>query len=308
MLNKQFRFLTLLVLTSTIVMAFVSPANAAGLIETMPLWRAQVRITTGSTATAGTNGIPAVRLNGSSSGVRWLNPPSPTAFDAGRIDTYDLRLLATPSEITMLRIGVAGNDDWCIKKVELLLNGRLAFAHNPVPGNGCASITGGTYVEYSSAALRSNPAWSNYGAPPSLPTGLSAPSLTAIATGVTGSAMRSDTNVGWDMTRPLTVARKTPSSVTVAFGIWIHDPSGIETSFRVRLTYDVQLFVGVDGRLHAFKTNASCCYHYGMSDAVVDHLNTALSRTTDVPVPHAPLRFDVDALSNITWRYAPVVG
>ena len=110
-----------------------SPASATSAIETMPLWRLQVRVTTGDTDTAGTNGNPAFRFNSTLAGVRTLNPPSITAFDRGRVDTYDLRLLDSPSQITMLRVGIAGNDDWCVKRVELLFNGRVAFAEELKP-------------------------------------------------------------------------------------------------------------------------------------------------------------------------------
>jgi len=293
------------------------PANAAAPIETMPLWHLQVRITTGNTAAAGTDGTPALRFNSTTSGVRTLNPPSKSAFDAGHVDSYDLRLFGSPSEITMLRIGIAGNDDWCVKRVELWFNGRVAFAQDAVPGGACASIKAGTYLQYSSAELRANPAWTGYGTPPPLPTRMTVTDLRALVTSVSGSAMLSSAGVYWDPAVALTVTRKTPTSIGVSFGIRIVDPSGIESSFTAKVTYDAQLFVGTDGKLHVRKTNALCgiivtpngCYQYDMSNAVIAQLDTALSRMTATsPPPHYPLRFGVDAYATITWSRPPVIG
>jgi len=257
----------------------------------------------GDTSSAGTNGNPAFRFNPTTTGVRALNPPSASAFDAGHVDTYDLRLFNTPSQITMLRIGIAGSDDWCVKKIELLFNGRVAFAQDAVPGGACAAINAGTYLEYSSSTLRNNPSWAGYGTPPALPSGMTAATLRAVATSVTGSAMLSSPGVRWDPAKPLTVVRKSSTTLGVSFGVVIYDPSGIESPFTATITYDVRLSVGSDGNLHATKTNASCCYHYSMSDAVVAHLDTSLSRMTARPAPHNPLRFAIDAFTNITWSY-----
>jgi hypothetical protein len=284
------------------------PANAQPIDEAMPLWRLQVRITTGSSAGAGTRVHPSLRFNNSASGTRALNPRSPTAFDANSVTTYDLRLFGSPSEITMLRVGIAGNDPWCVKKIELLFNGRLAFSRT-APGGGCDTIKAGAPLEYSSAVLRSSGSWTTYGAPPPLPTRMSASDLHALVTGVTGSAMLSATGrtVTWDRAVPLTVVRKTSRSVSVSFGIHVLDPSGVDAPEEARITYDIQLSVGTDGKLHAAKSNPSCCFHFEMSNAVVAQLDMALSRMTARPAPHDPLRFGVDAGTNITWRFTPVV-
>jgi hypothetical protein len=286
----------------------VSPASAAAPIETMSVWRLQVRVTTGDTANAGTNGVPAVRLNSSSDGVRVLNPPNSTAFDRGHVDTYDLRLLAAPSSITMLRLGIAGGDDWCVRRVALIINGRAAFDRDAVPGGACATIGPGTYVEFSSTDLRTNPAWANYGTPPPLPTGLSAAALRAYVISATGSAMRATPGVVWDPANPMTLTTGPAKSIAVSYRIRIYDPAGIESPFTARITYNLRFFVGADGRLHVVKENASCCYHYGMSDAVAAQLDTALSRMTARPLPYDPLRFGIDPLTNITWSFVPVIG
>jgi hypothetical protein len=292
--------LTTLLLAVTLAAA--GPVYAAGPIETMPLWRLQVRITTGTTATAGTNGFPALRLNATTTGVRTLNPQSSSAFDAGHVDTYDLRLLASPSQITMLRLGIAGSDDWCVKRVELLFNGRVAFARDAVPGGACASIKGGTYLEYSSADLRSNPAWTRYGAPPALPSRMSATHLRALVSDVTGSQILASTGISWNRAVPVTVTRKAFDIIKVSFGIL---ESRGPFKFPVKISYNLRIFVGTDGRLHAIWP-LSCCDH-GLQVAVMGQLDAALSRMTARPAPHDPLRFGIDADTNIAWRYVPVV-
>jgi hypothetical protein len=294
--------------TATIDTHGAAHANAAAApIETTPIWRLQLRIVTGDSPTAGTNGIPAVRLNSTNQGVRTLNPSNSTAFDRAHVDTYDLRLLDRASQITMLRIGIAGNDDWCVKQVTLILNNRVAFDRNVVPGGACATIRAGTYVEYSSTDLRTNPSWVNYGTPPPLPTRLTATDLRAIVANVTGSAMTATAGVSWNPATPLTLTRTTSRTIRVAYGIRIVDPSGIESPFTATITYTLELHVGVDDKLHVRKQNPSCCYHYTMSDAVVAHLDTALTRMTSKPVPHDPLSIGVDAATNINWSYHPVI-
>jgi hypothetical protein len=296
----------LLALVAGLSIAGAGSSSAAVSIENMPLWRIQVRVTTGS---AGTDGHPAFRFNPSATGVRTLNPPSHTAFDANRVDTFDVRLFKSPSEITMLRVGLAGSDDWCVKKVELIFNGRLAFSRDAVPGGACATIRGGTYLEFSRTDLRTNPAWVNYGTPPSLPLRMTAATLRAHVTSVTGSTMLSAPGVHWNPAVAVQVVKKTNHSFKVTVGLTIVDPSGIESSFNEKITYDVVLVTGTDGRMHATKANASCCYHYGTSDAVVAQLDAALSRLTVRPTTsNNPLRFGVDAQTNINWSWVPVIG
>jgi len=290
-------------LASVTLAATAGPASAASAIETMPLWRLQVRVVTGDTASAGTTGTPAIRFNGSSTGVRSLNATG-NPWGVSHNTLYDLRLFDSPSQMTMLRVGVTGTDDWCIKRIELLFNGRVAFAQDAVPGSGgaCASIRGGTYLEYSYADMRNNAAWTAYGTPPAYPRSLPATSLRQIVAGVTGSAMLStgdNPKVRWDVERPLVIVRQTSTSVRISYGIRFSTP--VEPTNTAIISYDVRLFVGTDGLLHAAKANPSCCYHYTMSDAVVAQLDTALSRMSVRPGAPIPLRFTIDSLTNISW-------
>jgi hypothetical protein len=296
--------------------ASAAPANAAAAIETMPLSRLQVVITTGGTYNPadtvttddeGTDGNPALRFNGTTTGVRTLNPPARNAFDAGHVDTYDLRLFGSPSELTMLRIGIAGTDSWCVKKVELRFNGRSAFVRDAVPGgSSCVSLRGGSYLEYSSADLRNNPAWTAYGTPPALPSSMSASSLRTLVRDVTGSAMLAQPSLRWDPAVPFSVVRTSTSTVHVSFGLLEVDPTGIDGINIVRPSYIIGLYVGADGKLHA--TLRSWNVSNVTIQPVVTQLDAALSRMTARTAPHDPLRFAVDTSTNINWSYTPVLA
>lgn len=283
-----------------------APAEAAGGIESMPLWRVQVRVITGDTESAGTTGKPAFRFNGTSTGVRTLNPPSTTAFGKSQESTHDLRHFDTPSQMTMLRIGIAGTDEWCIRKTELILNNRVAFSQEAVPGSPkeCKPIRGGTYLEYSYSQMRNNPSWRDFGSPPALPSGMSAATMHQMVTSVTGSAMLSSPLgivVTWDPARPLRIVRRTTTTVAVSYGVIVYATG--ESPEKAVISYDLRLYVGGDGNLHAFKTNASCCHHYSMTDNALAQVNTALSRMSARPAPHAPLRFTIDSFANVSWTY-----
>lgn len=211
--------------------------------------------------------------------------------------------------MTMLRVGVSGSDPWCIRRTELLLNGRVAFGQDAVPNadgtqsTRCRSITGGTLLSYSSAALRSNPAWTSY-LRPTQPTSMSAAMFAQMVTAMTGSAMLSNTPglaVSWNTAVPFTTVRRSSTTLGVSFGITFTDLSGVEPPNTALISYDVRLSVGSDGRLHAAKANPSCCYHFAMSDAAVAQIDTALSRMSARPLAPIALRFAVDSAKNINW-------
>jgi hypothetical protein len=275
------------------------PAIAGEPIETMPLWRLRVRITSDT----GTNRKPVMRFNRTAAGVRAMNPRSRGTF--GPVpDKYDLRLLDSPSRITMLRLGIAGSKDRCVRRIELFFNGKRAFDAT-VPASTC-EIRGGKNIEFSSTELRRNRAWTGYTLPP-LPTELRAGDLERMVTGVTGSAMSSVRGISWDLAVPLTIVRTTSSMFRVSFGILIKVPPEPENS--ATLSYQVRLFVGREGRLRATKVGEPCCADYEpMYDAVVGQLDTALNRLTVRPVGEQdPLTFGIDALTNIDWRWEPVI-
>lgn len=309
----------LLPLLLTMVGAAAAPASAAGPIERMPLWRLQVVITTVGNSDDGDgagDGTPMLRLNRTATGVRVLNPRASKAFEpipglGARVDRYDLRLLDSPSRITMLRLGIAGDGGWCVRKIELLFNGKPAF-RDRIDKDRCR-ITPAKPLEYTSAQLRSNALWAGF-SPPPLPRRLDRVDLEEIVTGVTGSTLRSLSGTDWDRAVPLTIARLTSKTFRVRFGIWVALDDSAGDSFRVRVSHVVRLFAGPEGRLRATGIGASCspaCNNHqevALSDAVVAQLNTALNRLTVRPAGETdPLSFGMDALKNIAWRWVPVI-
>jgi hypothetical protein len=284
-------------------------AAAVDPIETMPLWRVQVRITTGTVPDAATKGHPAIRFNPTTTGVRTLNPQSPTAFSRGREVTHDVRLFNDASQITMLRLGIAGADNWCVQKVQLVLNDRIAFSW-VVSGGTCARIEqGARNLDFSFADLRNNPAWKAYGQPPALPRRMSLADLRARIASVTGSAILTMPRVSWDLLTPVRVFRKTSTTVGVTYALMARDRFPF-TARKVPITFDVRFSVGFfDGKLHSEMRNPVPTDYAGRaSGPAVADLNTALTRMTTVPLPHPPLSFGVDAGANLSWRFVPVVG
>jgi hypothetical protein len=314
MLINRRRGIGLAVLTSlvfTTAAASAGPAGAAGPIERMPLWRLQVRIT----AIGAPAEDPVLRFNRNTTGVRTMKPRSISAYIPARAQKYDLRLFDSPSRITMLRLGIPGSEPWCVKKVELFFNGRLAFddlvTNADTTDDHECRIKGGTYIEYTSVRLRSDDKWTSYGSPPPLPTRLRAEDLWSIVTGVTGSTLESFPFIYWDIAVPLDIVRLTASTFRVSFGINVSPPGD---NVQAKVSFRVRLFVGPEGRLRATNLGVPLCTpacqgrEEPLMDRVVAHLNTALNRLTIRPVGEQdPLSFGMDALTNIAWRWGPVV-
>ncbi len=116
-----------------------------------------------------------------------------------------------------------------------------------MPGGACATIKAGSYIEFSSAALRSNPACVGYGTPPQLPSGISHGLVSVMSTSVTGSAMLSSPLVDWDRSAPLTGTRRSSTALAIAFGVITYDAAGLETPAKVTVTHDVQLYRRAEG-------------------------------------------------------------
>jgi hypothetical protein len=296
---------TSLVMLEAVLLSFMvavlgsPPASASAPIETMPLWRVQVRV---ATSLYGTDGHPAIRFNSSSTGVRTLNPPATSAFDAGTDETHDVKLFGTPSEITMLRIGI-DTGQWCLKKVDLVLNGRVAFSYDSAqhPGDvwplGCYLVKPGKYLEFSSADLRGSAQWQSYAVPP-LPTALPGSQLRATVSDVTGSTLLGLPPAVWNSAVPLTVADVDTKTVRYSYGV---SPDPVEF-YSETPVFLVRYFIGGDGRLHAKLVSATACSSTcDLAGPVITQLNTALNRMTAFPTPH-PLTFSVDSGANLTWR------
>ena len=290
----------------TAALAGAPPSGAAGPIESMPLWRLQARITTCAATEAahpGTTGTPALRFNGTSTGVRWVKPPSSTALAPGAVTTFDLGQFRRPSDITMLRLGVTGSNDWCVKRLELFFNNRKAFSASP--STATRTIKAGKVITYSSTALRGNWYWRHYGTPPALPSSMSAAHLRSLVTSATGSALATDPRHQWNLARaPLTITRNSSHSFTVSMGLKEVDPTGIDPPNAFILRYSVLLYAGTDGLLHARLLSGD---GHGLSPKVIAQLDTALRRMTVRPLPHDPLRFGITAFNTIAWQYVPVI-
>jgi len=128
-------------------------------LEDMPVWRAQIRISTVSGTGAGTNDRVMVRLNSENS--TWLYSSYRDDFEAGQSYTYDLTLgnVKTLRDIANLELSKIGSDDWCIKSFTLYINGSAIYS---------ADFAGRWFLGNSashkvwSTDLRNNTLWQSY--------------------------------------------------------------------------------------------------------------------------------------------------
>ena len=91
-------------------------------LENMPVYRIQLRITTGRGNDAGTDDKVYVQLN--ESAPRFYLAKGIDNFKEGSVVTYDIisEKIKTLQDIEKIKFGVNGNDGVCFKKVELLVN------------------------------------------------------------------------------------------------------------------------------------------------------------------------------------------
>lgn len=142
-----------------------TPPNSA---DNYKVWRAQIRLVTGNIDDAGTDDSVKVELNS-------LNH---TWIDYGRDDfernddfIYDLNLdnISKLGDIRMLKISKPGGDGWCLRSVELIINGQPIYS---VRSNqfyyGCWLDdigTDHTTISFGDKALHGHPLWKNYQQP-----------------------------------------------------------------------------------------------------------------------------------------------
>lgn len=95
--------------------------------EEAPIFRIQLKLTTGVGASASTDETPYVQFNDDDKRFYLYRPID--NFEEGLTDTYDILTSAISKikDIKYIRFGLTGTDGWCVKKVQLLLN------NNPVP-------------------------------------------------------------------------------------------------------------------------------------------------------------------------------
>lgn len=143
-----------------------------------PVWRAQLRVTTADVSGAGTDDAVEVALSSRvamyqpAGNATWLDAPGDD-FERGAEAVYDLSLsgLDDLSAITLVSLKKAGGDDWCVKSLELLVDGEVAFERTY--GNTAATCrrvnddagANGNVLTISHDELRAHPAWSAFEPP-----------------------------------------------------------------------------------------------------------------------------------------------
>ena len=130
--------------------------------ETLPVFRIQLRIVTGSGENEDTDKEVYVKLNNGDYG--YYLDYGPDDFEGGSDKKYDIisNSVRKISDIQFIEIGVQGNDMWGVKKIELYLNNSSAPVFSktypaPMRINGTGSYPAS--VRFSSSELRSLPYW-----------------------------------------------------------------------------------------------------------------------------------------------------
>jgi hypothetical protein len=142
-----------------------------------PVFRVQLRLTTGSPSDAGTDNAVHAWVGGSitsgsgglstaTGGVTKINPAR-NELRPGQTHNYDLTTLANiddVDDIHELQLIKPGTDNWCVSNATLLINGAAVYSTNlgSAPG-GCRWIDGNAYVvAFNHAQLRADPWWQGF--------------------------------------------------------------------------------------------------------------------------------------------------
>jgi hypothetical protein len=147
--------------------AVLAPVRSASATppEPAPVWRAQLRVVTGTVSDADSDDNVSVSLNGTN--ATFVDTPADD-FERGHTDTFDLLPAGVRrfSDIQRLQIRKFGTDGWCIARVTLVVNGRPLF--DAVPGSPCRWIDAddGHSPLLQWTSLRSNSTWRGYVQPP----------------------------------------------------------------------------------------------------------------------------------------------
>lgn len=140
------------------------------IFEDMPVYRIQLKLTTGTTQDAGTDNPVFAQLN--TMDEKFYLVKGIDNFQEGKTVVYDLLSLKIKKvkDIEFIKFGIKGSDGVCIKRVELLLNGNSS----PVYSRTFDGVKGVCFDNASSALqptleiagnmLRGSSAWNDAGA------------------------------------------------------------------------------------------------------------------------------------------------
>ncbi|MBI3470381.1 MAG: hypothetical protein HY013_03385 [Candidatus Solibacter usitatus] len=160
-----------------------------GADENMPVWRVQLRLTTTTAASAGTDDDLKVQLNAVNGA--WLDYAR-NDFEPGDSFYYDLSLAGVVrlKDITMLSLQKTGSDGWGLQSLALYVNGARIYSIDFGGGrwfdnNGPDTRT----LVISSTVLRTSVDWKMYGSPLP-PTVVSAAELKSVEESAHGNLMQ----------------------------------------------------------------------------------------------------------------------
>jgi hypothetical protein len=148
--------------------------QASDRTDNFTVWRLQVRVVVGDVGDAGTDDDVMVQLNGANR--TQLDSPA-NDFERNSSRLYDLPLTGVGrmkdiSSLTIQKVGAdfkTGDDGVCVARVDLLVNGVLAFDGFPSPSGPCLWLDSDpgelTFFNFSGTTLRTDNAWLAYQQP-----------------------------------------------------------------------------------------------------------------------------------------------
>jgi hypothetical protein len=143
-------------------LVFAHTQTLAAPPNTMPIWRAQIRFSTGSGVDSSSDDNVKVQLRAGN--TIWLESGA-NDFEANTTQTYDLRLegIATLGDIDYLRIEKTGSDGWEIRKIEFLVNQKVIYSESFTAGLWLDNDDGHSRVFFKDDLfMRQRADWVNY--------------------------------------------------------------------------------------------------------------------------------------------------
>jgi hypothetical protein len=136
--------------------------------EEMPVYRLQLKLTTGTTNDAGTDDPVYVQMN--SSDEKFYLVKGIDNFVAGKTETYEVLIdsIKKVKDIDFIRFGIKGDDGVCLKKMEVILNEHLVFSKEYAGNKGTCIDNGSSEhpatVRINGTELRASTKWNYSGA------------------------------------------------------------------------------------------------------------------------------------------------